>query len=271
MRTPTALPFDASRRRKTLGECGPSNPNNLTNICERKKSSFPSSSVPSPTTKHHIPETVERVISILQQKLVERHACGPSSFLKLFRDIDVDNGGTIDRDELKTFLEYYHLGSDKEVFEQVFQRFDPDNSGDIDMSEFLENMLLRNANGMLISSGEGLLQSRQVGGSREFHRMSPEPKDVAPMSMSATKVIDLVREKVESRTPSSGGALRTSYQLFKQGKESISKENFFNVLETKFNIVLLEEKVKEEVWCTFDADNDGTLSFEEFIEHFIMH
>jgi len=98
---------------------------------------------------------------------VERHACGPSSFLKLFRDIDVDNGGTIDRDELKTFLEYYHLGSDKEVFEQVFQRFDPDNSGDIDMSEFLENMLLRNANGMLISSGEGLLQSRQVGGSRE--------------------------------------------------------------------------------------------------------
>ena len=263
IRTPTALPFDASRRRKTLGERGPSNPNNLTNICEKKNSA----STPTPSTKHHIPETVERVISILQQKLAERHACGPSSFLKLFRDIDVDNGGTIDRDELKTFLEYYHLGSDKEVFEQVFQRFDPDNSGDIDMSEFLETVL----NASSIEGGEGLLQSRQVGGSREFHRMSPEPKDVAPLSMSATKVIDLVREKVESRTPSSGGALRTSYQLFKQGKESISKENFFDVLETKFNIVLLEEKVKGEVWGTFDTDNDGKLSFEEFIEHFIVH
>ena len=202
---------------------------------------------------------------------MERHACGPSTFLKLFRDIDTDNGGTIDRDELKTFLEYYHLGSDEEVFEQIFQRFDPDNSGDIDMSEFLEHMLVRGADGKMVGTGEGLLQSRQAGGSREFERMSPEPKDVAPIRMTSEEVIDLVRQKIESRTPSMGGAVRTSYQLFKQGEESITKEHFFNVLNQKFNIIVEKDELKDQVWCSFDSDNDGTLSFDEFVEHLVLH
>ena len=92
-------------------------------------------------TEHLIPETPQRVIKIIKEKLRERCATGPAGFLKLFRDIDADHGGTIDREEMRRFLQYYALGNDDEVFEEIFRKFDPDNSGDIDMNEFLVHLL----------------------------------------------------------------------------------------------------------------------------------
>jgi Ca2+-binding EF-hand superfamily protein len=272
------LPLNPNRRKRHLGDRGTrmSNPNIMTrdeklSYQERLQLDGLCNRLASPGTRHRIPETCERVISIIKQKLSERHADGPAGFLKLFRDIDADHGGTIDREEMRTFLDYYHLGQNDSVFEEVFRRLDIDNSGDIDMNEFLEHLFDRSADGKPLIAEEGLLHSRQAGGSEEFQRPGPAPKDCQPITtMNAEQVIALVREKVENRTPLDGGRVKTSFQFFKRGANSITRKHFFEVLK-QFNIVLASEKLADEVWSIFDEDGDGSLSFEEFIDHFIGH
>ena len=56
----------------------------------------------------------------------------------MFRNIDADDGGTIDFDEFMQFLGYFHMGNNEAVCREVFNRFDPDGSGDISMQEFLQ-------------------------------------------------------------------------------------------------------------------------------------
>jgi len=272
------LPLNATRRKRNLGESGTcmSNPNLMVGLdetytySERLSNQNAVNKMATPGYKHRIPETVESVLTIIKQKLKERHAEGPAGFLKIFRDIDVDHGGTIDRDELRRFLDYYHLGTNEEVFEKVFVSLDPDQSGDIDMSEFLEHLLDRTD----VTSDnveQGLLHSRQQGGSREFESSSPKPKECKPITnMTAEEVLQLVRQKVENRSSIINGVTQTSFRFFKRGiglNTSITKDHFFAVLK-QFNI-LLSDTLEQEVWDIFDEDQDGELSFEEFIDHFI--
>ena len=272
------LPLNATRRKRNLGESGTcmSNPNLMVGLdetytySERLSNQNAVNKMATPGYKHRIPETVESVLTIIKQKLKERHAEGPAGFLKIFRDIDVDHGGTIDRDELRRFLDYYHLGTNEEVFEKVFVSLDPDQSGDIDMSEFLEHLLDR-TDVTSDNAEQGLLHSRQQGGSREFESSSPKPKECKPITnMTAEEVLQLVRQKVENRSSIINGVTQTSFRFFKRGiglNTSITKDHFFAVLK-QFNI-LLSDTLEQEVWDIFDEDQDGELSFEEFIDHFI--
>ena len=265
------------RRRRDLGTKGTclSNPNNMTTsdeqftYQERLQQDGRTNRLASPSTKHHIPETADRVIAIVKQKLKERRAEGPVGFLKVFRNIDSDHNGTIDRAELKTFLNYYCLGHNKEVFEQVFNHFDPDHSGDIDMSEFLEH-ILEQSDADMNKEEHGILHSRQMGGSRER-----DPEGVVSAvecstidskgNMDAVDVIELIRDKIFTRTPLSSGTTTTAFRMFKRGNATISREHFFSVLAL-LNVKLSTVELQDAVWKYFDSDGDGTLDFDEFVE-----
>ena len=229
-----------------------------------------------------VPETPQQIIDTVRRKLRERHAQGPASFLKLFRNIDADDGGTIDFAEFMQFLGYFHMGSDEAVCREVFDSFDPDGSGDISMQEFLQFFLER-PDGDEIDLAEGNRDSGDGAGGADgggkrvpatmiigtgVREVRPPPKDTQSIGMSAEDIIDLVREKVENRTPGKGGRVKTSFHFFKQGEKEITRRHFFQVLEN-FNIVIDDANVREEIWRTFDTDGDGTLDFDEFIEHFI--
>ena len=225
---------------------------------------FPS---PHQGTSHLIPETATRIIKIVKEKLHERSAEGPAGFLKLFRDIDADHGGTIDRDEMRTFLNYYSLGKNDEVFEEIFNGFDPDGSGDIDMQEFLTHLLDRS----MEEHGKeesGLLHDRQKGGTREFDTKVPKALGCTALdsSLDALDVINLIKEKIFSRTKSSSGTTTTAFRMFKRGERNITRKHFFEVL-LSYNIKLNSIELQHDVWNHFDTDGDGTLDFDEFIEH----
>lgn len=276
---------DPSRSRRSLGSSGTlmSNPNNMVErdaaLSLRSKIRLEHAKMRSPAQNksHLVPETPQYVIETIRAKLRERHAQGPASFLKLFRNIDADDGGTIDFDEFMQFLGYFHMGNDEAVCREVFHRFDPDGSGDICMQEFLEFLIGRPTagEGENGNSGDGdgggadgkRTRATMVIGSGQ-QEVRPPPKDTQSIGLSAVDIIELLREKVENRTPGKGGRVKTSYHFFKQGEEEITRQHFFHVLKN-FNIVIDDAEIREEIWRTFDTDGDGTLDFEEFIKHFI--
>lgn len=273
---------DPSRSRRTLGSSGTlmSNPNSMvqrdTRHSYQSKLSLEHRHMrrASPGKSHRVPETPESIVSAIRQKLRERQADGPASFLKLFRNIDADGGGTIDFDEFMQFLAYFHMGNNEVVCREVFNRFDPDGSGDIDMQEFLQFFMAleqdvadkASEEGMGSASGQRRQTTMIIGSGLQKAR--PPPKDVSPIQLTADEIIELLREKVENRTPIAGGRVKTSFHFFKQGEKSISRAHFFKVLEN-FNIKIDDAGVREQVWRAFDTDGDGTLDFDEFIEHFI--
>lgn len=273
---------DPSRSRRTLGSSGTlmSNPNSMverdTKHSYQSKLSMEHKRMrrASPGKSHRVPETPESIVNAIRQKLRERQADGPASFLKLFRNIDADGGGTIDFDEFMQFLAYFHMGSNEAACREVFNRFDPDGSGDIDMQEFLQFFMeleqdganKAGEEGMGSASGQRRPTTMIIGSGMQKAR--PPPKDVQSIQLMADEIIELLREKVENRTPIAGGRVKTSFRFFKQGEACINRENFFKVLEN-FNIKIDDPDVQEQVWRTFDTDGDGTLDFDEFIEHFI--
>ena len=219
-------------------------------------------------TEHLIPETPQRVIKIIKEKLRERCATGPAGFLKLFRDIDADHGGTIDREEMRRFLQYYALGNDDEVFEEIFRKFDPDNSGDIDMNEFLVHLLDQSVEEESREES-GLLHCRQKGGSREHDKegvVSAVDCSAIDGSMDALDIVNLIKEKISSRTPSSSCMVTTAFRMFKRGEENISRKHFFDVLQL-FNIKLASTELEDDIWNHFDTDGDGEIDFDGFVEH----
>jgi Ca2+-binding EF-hand superfamily protein len=273
---------DPSRSRRTLGSSGTlmSNPNNMVNrdanMSLRSKIHFEHARLrrASPKTSHLVPETPEYVIATIRNKLRERHAQGPASFLKLFRNIDADDGGTIDFAEFMQFLGYFHMGNNEAVCREVFHSFDPDGSGDICMQEFLEFLIGRpegeeeERNGGAGAAADGKRAPATMVIGSGLQEVRPPPKDTQSIGLNAEDIIELLREKVENRTPGKGGRVKTSYHFFKQGEDEITRQHFFQVLEN-FNIVVDDAKVRDEIWRTFDTDGDGTLDFEEFIKHFI--
>lgn len=274
---------DPSRSRRTLGSSGTlmSNPNNMVNrdatMSLRSKIHVEHARMrrASPIKSHLVPETPQFVIDTLRNKLRERHAQGPASFLKLFRNIDADGGGTIDFAEFMQFLGYFHMGNDEAVCREVFHSFDPNGSGDICMQEFLEFLIGRSEGeeeeeehiGAGAAADGKRAPATMVIGSG-LQEVRPPPKDTQSIGLNAEDIIELLREKVENRTPGKGGRVKTSYHFFKQGEDEITRQHFFQVLEN-FNIVVHDAKVRDEIWRTFDTNGDGTLDFEEFIKHFI--
>ena len=168
---------------------------------------------------------------------------------------------------MRTFLNYYSLGKNDEVFEEIFNGFDPDGSGDIDMQEFLTHLLDRS----MEEHGKeesGLLHDRQKGGTREFDTKVPKALGCTALdsSLDALDVINLIKEKIFSRTKSSSGTTTTAFRMFKRGERNITRKHFFEVL-LSYNIKLNTIELQHDVWNHFDTDGDGTLDFDEFIEH----
>jgi len=74
----------------------------------------------------------------------ELEFCIPSDQFEMFREVfimmDIDNGGTIELDELMLALESIGLTLPKKVAQKLVEEADSDNTGDIDFAEFLKFM-----------------------------------------------------------------------------------------------------------------------------------
>eukprot|EP00771_Trimastix_marina_P001950 gnl/Trimastix_PCT/3059.p1 GENE.gnl/Trimastix_PCT/3059~~gnl/Trimastix_PCT/3059.p1 ORF type:complete len:163 (+),score=27.02 gnl/Trimastix_PCT/3059:72-560(+) len=58
--------------------------------------------------------------------------------LELFHLVDLDHGGTIDREELRSLLVKIKLPATEEMLERIIDQIDLDKNGEIDPHEFIE-------------------------------------------------------------------------------------------------------------------------------------
>ena len=129
---------------------------------------------------------------------------------KLFRGIDGDNDGKLDKEELKKiYFQHYGKHLSEMELDQIYNKIDIDGSGKIDYSEFV-----------VASMNEKELLSKQK--------------------------------------------LQAAFNMFDQdGGGFISKQELREVLQLGSNF---DQDLIEKIFKEADKDNDGTISFDEFVQ-----
>ena len=95
----------------------------------------------STTKKEYLNDnSVEGILNIIREKLIQRGVQGICSIARNFRIVDENNTQTIDFNEFKKACKIFNFGLDDNQFRIAFVAFDRDNTGEIDYDEFVRSI-----------------------------------------------------------------------------------------------------------------------------------
>ena len=95
----------------------------------------------STTKKEYLNDnSVEGILNIIREKLIQRGVQGICSIARNFRIVDENNTQTIDFNEFKKACKIFNFGLDDNQLRIAFVAFDRDNTGEIDYDEFVRSI-----------------------------------------------------------------------------------------------------------------------------------
>ena len=204
---------------------------------------------------------------LLQEKIQQRGKSGANQIMKQFKVLDRDGSGSVDQDELKTFLGHYNVQLKPDVLRNFMRKYDKDGDGTIDYLEFVKHVLPED---FPDNSDEkehevfALAAKDSKKSSRASTPAAPNRLAYKKRPMSVEQIEETLRQKINQRTRGGPFVLRQAFKFFdKDGSGQIDYDELKEVLD-RFNIHPDEKEFKE-LMEKYDQDKSGDIDYYEFI------
>ncbi len=204
----------------------------------------------------------ERTVSGIVSSLRNRYR-GKGSLGKVFRYVDEDHSGSVDRQELERLLAYTGVSPTKRVIDALFTEFDIDGSGTFEYGEFIELVFPKSARGCEFPKTSVVGEDpRKVFLSLNERLLDYGGAYKPPSSpVKLPQILSILRNKYQAKR-----SLRDEFRIIDLDKNgTISKKELISLFE-RLGIYLTEVEV-EKAFHRFDfsSGGDDSISYDEFI------
>jgi len=201
-----------------------------------------------PTTSTH------SLATLLKTKLSEQYL----QVRKAFRDMDVNKDGSIGAEELAHVFAKLNIQVDWGTVMKLMNQFDSDNNGKISYDEFMEHF----APGIQGKEEGGVgisLQQRHEA----LKTKQQSTRKMAIPTMSLESLESLLKTKLSEQYLQ----VRKAFRDMDVNKDGCVDAQELAFVMNKFNIPV-EESQCIAIFKRLDSDNNGKMSYDEFMEHF---
>ena len=216
---------------------------------------------PTPREEVEVLEQVKSGIVNFCMKRAKKEGTSLEDVLdKMFRSVDKDNSGQLQRNEFITAIKYdLGLNLNEKQAHAVMQWLDADGNGQVSYSEFVREMSnVKRGGGKKVGAKGGAVKSQ---------RSARKPKMDSRVKQFVNKVKDKVAERVANHTGkrelSAESALVAVFREYDlDGNYRLTRNEFFEVINDLG--LSMSDDDKEAVFRAYDG-GDGSISYQEFI------
>lgn len=203
-------------------------------------------------------------VSTVENQITSRF----SKMRDAFKALDVDQSGSISREELQRGLKHWNLAEqsgNEDLIDNLMAACDKDGSGEIDYKEFVD-VLSRDK-----TVGNAVAQAHVAAAKQAAAKQAPPPRPSSPRSRQAIEqqqaaVLINSKNAVTKAEEAVSSRFRNMHQAFQyidvDKSGSISTEELVDALK-KWNIPV--NGVLEQLMKACDTDGSGCIDYNEFV------
>lgn len=181
-----------------------------------------------------------------------------SNMRKAFHAVDVDNSGTVNRQELERALKLWGVPMAPSRIDQLFKACDNDGSGEIDYTEFVSALARDTVMPASMIEPKSVKASIAPPGADSLYEVRPESFN--PKDEDAIDAVALAKMGLNSRFSD----MHKAFQYVDMDRSgTISRSELERALEM-WNVPMPKERL-DRLWSEIDTDGGGEISYSEFV------
>ena len=179
---------------------------------------------------------------------------GLMALRKLFKELDYDNSGYIDREEFAKGIMRMNIHPTKESLAKILDYYDDDGNGTIEFEEFIASVL-----------PDHDYRGYEDGNWQAIAHHDPKPPNIMPTShmLYGNQLEKLLIDKIIQASDKGGSARKIFRELDWDHSGTVDKDEFRKWI--KYLNFFPDEGTFERLWRNYDRDNKGYFEYKDFV------
>ena len=179
---------------------------------------------------------------------------GLMALRKLFKELDYDNSGTIDREEFTKGIQRMNIHPTRESLTKILDYYDDDGNGTIEFDEFIGSVL-----------PDHDYRGYEDGNWQAIAHHDPKPPNIMPTShmLYGNQLEKLLIDKIIQASDAHGSARKIFRELDWDHSGTVDKDEFRKWI--RYLNFFPDEGTFERLWRNYDKENKGYFEYQDFM------